>query len=196
MSLVRRRRWVRVKTCIDVATKAGFKELVSFNDYLRLRLGMLSEKKTDEFRAYQDHFHKRADQVLVTMRYAQEAADENISILSHIVRKLNFVKEFLEERGTIEAAHAQALEALSEKWRDCGGLPEDVASEIDGARVRIVEGMTHRNQAFSCVLPLLTHWLPLVWSLSPFCSRSPYLLTWMPCLTRPTCCCTTVSLRT
>ena len=133
MSLVRRRRWVRVKTCVDMTAKAGFKELVGFNDHLRLRLGMLSEKKADEYSAYQEHFHARSEQVQVTLRYASEAAGENINILTHVVRKLKFVKEFLVERGSIEAAHAQALHALSEKWKDHGGVPTEIASDIQEA---------------------------------------------------------------
>ena len=77
------------------------------------------------------HYTARMEQAEVTIQYSRNGMEEIISVLSHIVRKLKFVKEFLKERGEIEAQHAAALESFAEKWKDTGGKPKELA-ERDG----------------------------------------------------------------
>ena len=125
LSLVRRRRWVRVKQCSNNSTKVDFKEQKSWNDQLSFRLGEILDEKEEEYNLYVDHNSNRQDQADVTIRYSKEGMDEAVAVLSQIVRKLKFIKEFLMERGEIEAQHAARLESFADKWADKGGKPEE-----------------------------------------------------------------------
>ncbi len=126
LSLVRRRRWIRTRQCVSVSANAAFEAQVQYMNAFRYQLDKIVSEKEKQF-AELTLFHQNKVAILIpAIKYAARGLSDTVQLLSHVTRKLLLVREYLLERGKIDALHARRLDELGRKWRDRGSVPAEV----------------------------------------------------------------------
>ena len=130
MSLVRRRRWTRVRACHTPAAATLFEKKVQYVNALRYQLEKILQQKEKDFKDLTLFHENKLQQLHPVVKYAARGLSDTVTVLDHVVKKLLMVRDYLVERGTVEAQHAARLIELGRKWQFCGSVPNELQAVV------------------------------------------------------------------
>jgi hypothetical protein len=115
-NMMRRRRWIRNRRCVIPDVVKLHLERVSWADGIRQKIQDIqstNESNREKLNEYNANQKEAIEKVVI-------ATDNNILDTIHefnaITEKLNALRVFLVERGTIEESYAQKMDLFSKKW--------------------------------------------------------------------------------
>ena len=120
MSIVRRRRWTRKRICVSPVAKSQFIARFEWMQSKResmLQFVQLFSRDSTQVSNYED---KRKPGVKESEDYIISSLKETAGMLDGVWTKLQLLKGFLIERGTLEMEYAHKMNHLGRKWIHAG----------------------------------------------------------------------------
>lgn len=130
MSLVRRRRWVRMKQCFTPAAKEEYHRQYALIQSIVHRMEVKETRIGRDYEAIQSYEARRLLSQDELVRETDRIRKEAIAQLTEVAEKLASMREYLAERGIIESQYSKKLDELSKKWIHAGKSSQE--SEVAG----------------------------------------------------------------